>query len=378
VQVSFPDSPTGFGWVAIELLQISGDVMTLPAVTVTDATLPTLTPTPSAIDAASVIGETPVPLSPEFTALGDQLWSMVLQSGFDPATSTMGSLFLMDLQTGQALSFGSDIAFSGMSVSKVAILAEFFRQFESPLRDDQAVTLAEAMICSENISTNELLSAIGGGNPYTGAESVSEFLQALGLTETFIYTPFANDPFITPQAPLTRQTDADQVSAQPDPYNQMTVDQMGALLNGMYQCAYNERGILLESFPDQFTPTECRQMLSVMNYNRIGSLLEVGVPENVPISHKHGWIDDTHGDAAVVFSPNGAYVLVVVLHSPQWLNFEISAPLISEISRTVYNFYNPETPLEAVRVVEGLGDVEACNYSLLGSPIIIELTTREF
>lgn len=92
--------------------------------------------------------------------------------------------------------------------------------------------------------------------------------------------------------------------------------------------------------------------------------------------HKHGWIDDTHGDAAVVFSPGGAYVLVTVMHGPDWLNFEQSAPLIGEISRTVYNYFNPQAPLEAVRQIEGVGDVATCNRNLLGSPVITELTGR--
>jgi uncharacterized protein YraI len=377
VQVDFPESPSGLGWVAADLLQISGDVNALPATSITELNLPTLTPTPSTVRQAQVIGQASnVPLSPEFAALGEQLAAMMQEAGFDPATSTFGGLFVLDLQTGEAFSISGDTAFSGMSVNKIAILAEYFRTFETPLRDDQAVTVAEAMICSENISANEMLAAIGNGNPYTGAENVSQFLSQLGLERTFIFTPFANDPFITPQAPLTRQTDADQVSAQPDPFNQLTVEEVGALLNGMYQCAYNSSGLLLETFPDQFTPNECRQMLSVMNNNRIGTLLESGVPANVPIAHKHGWIDDTHGDAAVVFSPGGAYVLAAVMHGPVWLNFEQSAPLIEEISRVVYNYFNPDAPLAEVRLIEGIGDLATCNRNLLGSAVITELTTR--
>ncbi|MBW4439436.1 MAG: SH3 domain-containing protein [Pleurocapsa minor GSE-CHR-MK-17-07R] len=374
VQVEYAPSPNGFGWVAVELLQIEGDLTSLPATSITDLLLPTLTPTPAAWRPASVIGQAaPPPVSAEFAALGDNLFSQMLAAGFDPATSRFGAFFVMDLQTGEAISVGGDVAFSGTSVNKLAILTDYFRTFEAPLRDDQAVTMGEAMICSENISTNEMLSAIGGGNPYTGAEDVSAMLSELGLERSFIFTPYANDPFITPQAPLSRRTDADQVSAQPDPYNQITVEQTGALLNSIYQCAYNSSGLLLETYPDQFTPNECRLMLSVMNYNRIGVLLETGVPANVAISHKHGWIDDTHGDAAIVFSPGGAYVIVTLMHGPIWLNFEQSEPLIGEMSRTVYNYFNPDAPLEAVRLIEGIGDVQACNNALLGSPVIGEL-----
>lgn len=381
VQIDYPPSPNGQAWVALDLLEIQGDLYALPSITQTNFNLPTLTPTPPAIQQGVLPGLTPVPLSPEFSALASQLWDMMLAADFDPATSHFGALFLMDLETGEAISFGDEYAFSGMSVNKIAILAEYYRQLDTPPDVQQAHTVAEAMVCSENISTNELLTEVGAGNPYTGAERVTEFLQQFGAERTFIYTPYDNDPFITPQAPhppLT--TGADQVSADPDPYNQMTVGEIGALLNGIYQCGYGDGGALLEAFPDDFTPTECRQMLEVMSHNRIGSLIEMGVPEDVPVSHKHGWINDTHGDAAVVFSPGGAYIFVVVLHNPVWLEFAQTEPLIEEMSRTIYNYFNPDAPMEEVRLYDpdADADVATCNANLVGSQIIEDLTSSEF
>lgn len=381
VQIDYPPSPNGQAWVALDLLEIQGDLYALPSITQTNFNLPTLTPTPPAIQQGVLPGLTPVPLSSEFSALASQLWDMMLAADFDPATSHFGALFLMDLETGEAISFGDEYAFSGMSVNKIAILAEYYRQLDTPPDVQQAHTVAEAMVCSENISTNELLTEVGAGNPYTGAERVTEFLQQFGAERTFIYTPYDNDPFITPQAPhppLT--TGADQVSADPDPYNQMTVGEIGALLNGIYQCGYGDGGALLEAFPDDFTPTECRQMLEVMSHNRIGSLIEMGVPEDVPVSHKHGWINDTHGDAAVVFSPGGAYIFVVVLHNPVWLEFAQTEPLIEEMSRTIYNYFNPDAPMEEVRLYDpdADADVATCNANLVGSQIIEDLTSSEF
>ncbi len=382
VQIVYPASPTGYGWVLLELLEVTGNVEILPTTSQTTFSQPSLTPTPSGVRPAEVIGVDLVPISPEFSALGEQIASLMINAGFDPVTSTFGAFFVMNLQTGEALSVGEDIAFSGMSVNKMAILADYFRSFESPLRDEQAITLAEAIVCSENISTNEMLSAIGGGNPYTGAEHVSEMLSQLGLADMFIYTPFANDPFVTPQAPIypPPRPDIDQVSAQPDPYNQLTINEIGALLNGMYQCAYNESGILLETFPESFTPDECRDMLSIMNNNRVGNLLERGIPANTPLAHKHGWINDTHGDAGIIFSPGGTYILAVVMHGPTWLNFEQSEPVVAEISRTVYNYFNRDQPLPEIRTIdaEEVGDVAACLNSLLGNPLITQLTERDF
>ena len=59
------------------------------------------------------------------------------------------------------------------------------------------------------------------------------------------------------------------------------------------------------------------------------------------MAHKHGWIGDTHADASIVFSPGGDFVLVVFLYHPEWLEWEISNPLISDIATATYNFFNP-------------------------------------
>lgn len=365
VQIAYPPSPNGLAWVAQDLLEIEGDLNALPAISQLTFNLPTLTPTPSAIERAGI---SEVPVSPEFSALGSVIYERMLERNFDPETSRLGAFFLMNLATGEAIAIGDDTTFSGMSINKIAILATLFGQIDTLPNDETATTIAEAMICSENISTNEMLAIIGDGNPFVGAQRVSEFLAQLGLERTFIYTPYANDPFITPQAPLmpAERFNAGAGSlAEPDPYNQMSVIEVGSLLNAIYQCAYNETGAMLTNFENLFTSTECRQILDVMSYNRIGNFIESGVPADVSVAHKHGWIEDTHGDAALVRSPGGDYIFVVALHNPEWLEFVDSEFVIEESSRDIYNYFNPDTPLSEVRPPDVTGE---CN--LLGSPAL--------
>jgi uncharacterized protein YraI/beta-lactamase class A len=367
VQIGYPNSPNGYAWVATDLLDIQGDLNSVPIISQTSFYLPTLTPTASVAERAAV-GQ----VSPEFAALGGKLWSRMIDAEFDPATSRFGGLFLQNLKTGETLAFESDIAFSGMSINKIAILVTLFGRINDTPDDPTANLIAEMMICSENISTNKVLAVIGDGNPYTGAERVSEFLQKLGLNDTFIYTPYSNDPFITPQAPRTRQTNADQIKAEPDPYNQMTVTEMGALLHAMYQCAVTEDGPLLANFNGAYTPLECRKMLDVMTYNHIYNFIEAGVPDGVKVAHKHGWVNDTDGDAGIVFSPGGDYIFVNVLHEPTWLVFEEAGTVISENSLDIYNYFNPTAPLDEVHA-QG---VPECN--LLGNQAIIDLLSPTF
>src|SRR5690606_35724797 len=116
LQIRYPDSPNGYAWVAQDLLEVTGDVFSLTAISQMNFNLPTLTPTQPVLQSGAILGGTPVPLSPEFSALGSQLWDVLLSNGFDPATSRFGALFLMDLQTGEALVFGPEYAFSGTSI----------------------------------------------------------------------------------------------------------------------------------------------------------------------------------------------------------------------------------------------------------------------
>ena len=165
-------------------------------------------------------------------------------------------------------------------------------------------------------------------------------------------------------------TEADQISGQPDPSNQMTVEDMGWLLDAIYDCAYNESGPLIDNFDGAYEPRECRQILHVMSNNDVDALLRTGVPADTRVAHKHGWVPDTHGNAAIFFTDGGNYAIVAMLHQPTWLDFGESLPLLSEISRFVYNVYNPDETLPAIR--EGyIPEAASCNFT--GSQLVTDL-----
>lgn len=301
----------------------------------------------------------------------------MLKAGFEPETSRLAGFFLMDLRSGEALTVGNQIAFSGMSLNKIAILADLYSTLAAPPDLETAIDIANMMVCSENSASNALLSRIGDGDPYRGGQSVSAFMSRIGLGNTFIVAPFLTDPNATPVPVVAPTTLADQVRASPDYSNQMTVDDLGWLLAGMYQCAYRGGGPLMTAAPGAFDVRECRQMLDVMSSNNLGQplLMSAGVPGSIRVAHKHGWTADTHGNAGIVFTPGGDYALVMALHNPTWLDFSESFPLMSEISRTIYNYFNPTAPLEQDRqpfIVE----VQDCQVN--GTPIIDELTSLNY
>lgn len=382
VQVIYENSPTGYAWIANNLLDIQGDIYATTPISTTNFNLATLTPTPAMNPSSNVPGQAPVELRQEIVDLGNSLWDFIMSRNFVLESRRFGAFYFQDLQTGEALTYGNNIAFSGTSLTKIPILLAYFGAIEGSPDLAGARDIANTMICSENVATNRLLSTIGGGDALTGAENTTAFMRELGMTRTFITAPYdTTTPLATstppPRAAQIPRTDADQSKANPNVTNQMTVEEMGWLLANIYQCAYNESGPLIDNFDGRFTPQECRKIMYVMSENTVDGLLKAGAPEGIRVAHKHGWVPDTHGNAAVFFTPGGDYVLTMMLHEPTFLNFVTdSLPTLAHTSMRVYNYYNPDNPLSEPR--EGyIPEAGMCNYTTT-DPIVTNLSSSMF
>lgn len=350
VHIALSESPTGTGWIFRDVVAISGDLSNVPITSATQFNFPTLTPTPQVVvvNGAPWNSASAAPGTLAVT-LGQPMLQYLVSQGFAPYTDHFASVFVMDLQNGDEFTLNDGVAYSGMSLTKIGILAAYFQRLRGPLDQNQAFLVADTMMCSENITTNQLLESIGEGDALRGAQRVTAFLQGLGLTGTFIMRQYVTDPAHPPVGigtPL--RTGADQTSAHPDNYNQVVPKELGWLLAGIYQCAQNETGLLMERYPADFNAQKCRQMLYAMDSNTINVFLEAGVPAGTRVIHKHGWIGDTHGDAGIVIGPHGAYVFVATLYGKDWLEFSQSAPVIGELSRMTWNTFNPDQPVAAV------------------------------
>jgi len=283
-----------------------------------------------------------------------QVELVVTQEGEEPVQPDMGLLraaiqelladfpgvvgiFVKDLATGEELALNGEVAFAGMSLMKVAIMEEFFRQLDRLPTIEETKLLTETMTLSGNYTANLLLAEIGEGDPYRGVRRLTESMQRVGLVNTFMATPYDEDQ--PPPCIVTPANSRQDVDTEPDPYMQTTPQDMGLLMEMIYQAARGG-GTLIAAYPGQITSQECQAMLELMKGNRIGSLIEEGVPAGTPLTHKHGWIGDTHADAGIVFSPGGDYVLVIFLYQQGWLQWEQSAPLIADIAHITYNYFN--------------------------------------
>jgi beta-lactamase class A len=248
------------------------------------------------------------------------------------------SIYIKDLASGEEFSDDADVAYAGMSILKIAIMVEAYKHLDAPPDADTTKILTETMTLSGNFTANLLLrDTIGDGDAYQGVRRLNETMKLIGLVNTFMATPYDED--VLPQHISTSANSRTDISTNPDPFMQTTPQDMGRLLEMVYQCA-DGGGTLIAAYPDELTPDECQAMLDIMSQNHIGSLIEAGVPEEIPVAHKHGWVGDSHGDAGIVFTPGGDYVLCIYLYHTDWLEWEVSSPLMARISEATYNYFN--------------------------------------
>ena len=260
------------------------------------------------------------------------------------------SVFLKDLQSGGEIAVNADVAYSGVSLMKIAIMTEVYRQLDRPPDVETMRLLTETLGAeSGNFTANLLLSQLGEGDAFAGVDRLTSSMHYLGLKNTFMATPYDQDD-VAPPAIVTEANSRADVWTNPDPYQQTTPTDIGLLLEMVYQCSQGG-GALLVAYPGSFAPDECQQMLDMMKQNvitdaeGIPTLLRGGLPDGTPLAHKHGWDFDTRTDASIAFTPGGDFVLVVFLNTPQaWVDWDIANSVMVDVARAAYNYFNlPES-----------------------------------
>jgi hypothetical protein len=271
----------------------------------------------------------------EIGVLGEMIQSLV-----DSHPNVIPGIFVKDLETGDELSINADVAFSGLSVLKIAVMEETYRALEAPLNLEVTDWVSDSLgATSSNFKANLLLrDVIGDGSGYQGAENLTASMNYLGLRNTFMVAPYDADCPYSITTPANSRAD---INTRPDICMQTTPLDIGLLLEMIYQCS-QDGGALKVAYPDAFTAEECGEMLAWLTRNEFDNLIEAGLPEGTVVAHKHGFGDGgPHADAGIVFSPGGDFVLIVYLDSPQYLEWAESSELVASIARATYNYFNP-------------------------------------
>jgi len=289
---------------------------------------------------------------PTIDNLGILLKQIITTSGFDGVIG----LYMLDLQTGQEIHFAlnhgqeisvqPDVSFTASSTIKIPILISYYIKNGSAPIDEQTQALISEMIRkSDNNASDAMMNRI---DPNTGPLIITQNMKTIGLEDTFLAGFFA------PGSPLLRQfstpsNSRTDVNTDPDSYNQTTPLDMGMLLADIYQCATSGGGALIAAFPEKITSEICQQIITYLSTDKIGVLIEAGVPEGTQIAHKHGWITSSDGvirnfsDASIVYSAGGNFILSIYAYHPVQIVFDDANALFANLGSAVYNFYNLPT-----------------------------------
>jgi beta-lactamase class A len=286
---------------------------------------------------------------PNLANMQVQLQQIMDVAGFDG----LADIYFQDLANGQELHFvyqlGSnlptdpDVSFTAASTIKIPILVSIYNRLDEPPNEATRELLNEMIIQSFNEPADLLMEGII--DPDRAPLAITDDLRKLGIENTFMAGQFFSG------APLladihTPSRDRTDVFTDPDVYNIATPSDLGMLLSDLYQCADSGGGALIAVFQADITQAECQDMINLLSLNKLGILLEAGVPEGTRVAHKHGWVTNfttgvinTMGDAGIIFTPTGDYVLVIFFYQPVQLIYDPAAQLFADLGEAIYNYY---------------------------------------
>jgi len=261
--------------------------------------------------------------------------------------------YMVDLQSGQEIHFAMDnkqeivvepdIAFTASSTIKVPIVTSYLINRGSILDTATENIISRVLGKSDNSATDLVLGAI---DPNSGPLIVTQNMKTLGLQSTFINGFFyLGAPPLSPN-PATPGNSRPDVFTDPDPYSQTTTAEMGTLLTDIYQCAQNGGGALIAAFPDKISSDTCQLLIDFMAQDKLGALIQGGVPDGTLVPHKHGYVPASDGtvhdisDAGLVYSPGGNFVLSIYTYHPLNNIWDTTNPLIGDLTKAVYNYFN--------------------------------------
>jgi len=288
---------------------------------------------------------------PTIEQITEQVRSIVMNEDFSGVVEIYAER-MSDHQKIQILNwYGEEkepgVAFTAASTMKIPIMLSTYWREDVPLSEMMEDWIEYMIVYSENDPADRLMEQI---DVIRGPLLVTNDIQSLGLENSFIAGYFyLGAPLLNlHETPANQRSDA---FIDPDVYNQTTPEDIGKLLSMIYECSINPSATLILETQGKITQEECNFSIETLALNKMGALIEAGLPEGLTIAHKHGWSQERDGlvhsfsDVGIVYGPEEDFVLAIFTYSPDQLLFDIANPLIARISQTIYNGFNPNNQI---------------------------------
>ena len=296
-------------------------------------------------------------------------YQRILEAAQNAEASLTGKLgfAFYDLQEGKGCYLHENEIFPTASVYKVYILAELYRQAAEGIVDLDAymstptenLTMGSGilsllspglslrvrdfaklmMMLSDNVATDIIFGLVGREN------IIENVLKPLGLTKTkadFDCTTLQDVYYRVPKGATKAEWVAcarsDAFRNAPEYTGQMEMDCCTSPhdMTAMFKLLYDGKWV---------SKAVCDEMLSIMRPQPAAARIGTYLPKNVVVARKTGSLDRIVNDAGIVFSPNGAYVLVTFyngnvaseeeyLSDNKWL---LGSEMIAQLSKKIYD-----------------------------------------
>ena len=248
-------------------------------------------------------------------------------------------VYFKDLESGDSVLYGADRRMHAASMMKVPVMVQLFRDRDAGvLRLDDSVTITKTF------------ASIVDGSPYDLAapdDSDSTLYRRVGERESIRYLM---ERMITVSSNLATNILIELVGAD---RAQATMRELGAdsiaVLRGVedskaFEAGLNntttarDLGAIFSAIGEgrAASAESCREMIAILERQEFNEGIPAGVPSDVRVAHKTGWITGIRHDGGIVTLPNGRrYALVVLTRGID--DVAAADSLIVDVSRLVYD-----------------------------------------
>lgn len=217
------------------------------------------------------------------------------------------SIYVKNLNTDEYFSINNKPMYAASTIKLYAMAATYDRIEQGKFTESSVYKYLNAMITvSDNTSFNYLIQKVGLG--YT-----HQWAQDHGYTDTTQYHALMYSTNYS--TALNTGSGSNQTSAQ----------DCGRLLESIY------RG-------ECVSKSASAKMLSLLKAQKVRNKIPSGIPSGVTVANKTGEVDDQSHDTAIVFSPNGDFIICIfcTAYNHGWS----SAKYHGVLAKEVYSYFN--------------------------------------
>lgn len=221
------------------------------------------------------------------------------------------AFWIHDLRTGRTAGWNADAPFPAASLVKLGVLVAALDRFGAEPADERiAKEVADLAVWSSNLASNRLIVRLGGSER-AGARLVERTLHRMGATSS-TFTGF----YRLGTASISPLGDAPR----PPPfvsYRRTTARDVGRVLFELHGAALGNRLSLRRT---GLSRHEARVALGLLlssdpRGDNLG-LFRPALGPALPMAQKHGWTTSLRHSAAIVYTPRGPTITVLLTYRP--------------------------------------------------------------